>query len=219
METLAVIDFETTGLDPQYGDRATEIAVMLVRNGEIVDRYRSLMNAGVRINGFITSLTGITNDMVRAAPPASIVMREVADFVGDTPLVAHNATFDRRFWDAELGRIGRTRRQGFACSMLISRRVLPDAPDHKLGTLMSYAGLPVTGDYHRAEADAEMAARLTLYLEERLMERFHLDAVPHALLTRIQKAPKHQLQRCVQGYLDTCARALSGRDPSAPARK
>jgi DNA polymerase-3 subunit epsilon len=204
IETLAVIDFETTGLYPQYGDRATEIAVMLVRNGQIVDRYQSLMNAGVRINRFITSLTGITNDMVRAAPQASRVMREVADFVGDYPLVAHNATFDRRFWDAELDRIGRTRQQRFACSMLISRRVLPDAPDHKLSTLVAYAGLPVTGDYHRAEADAEMAARLTLYLEETLIERFQLDAVPHVLLTRIQKAPKYQLQRCVQGYLDAC---------------
>jgi len=200
METLAVIDFETTGLDPQYGDRATEIAVMLVRDGAIVDRYQSLMNAGVRINGFTTSLTGITNDMVRAAPPASRVMREAADFVGDIPLVAHNATFDRRFWDAELDHIGRSRRQDFACSMLISRRVLPDAPDHKLGTLVSYAGLPVTGDYHRAEADAEMAARLLLYLEEQLMERFHLDAVPYALLARIQRAPKHRLQRCVERY-------------------
>ncbi|MCU0834312.1 MAG: 3'-5' exonuclease [Chromatiaceae bacterium] len=200
METLAVIDFETTGLYPQYGDRATEIAVMLVRNGHIVDRFQSLMNAGVRINGFITSLTGITNDMVRAARPASRVMREVADFVGATPLVAHNATFDRRFWDAELDRIGCTRRQDFACSMLIARRVLPDAPDHKLSTLVSFAGLPVIGDYHRAEADAEMAAHLVLYLTEQLMERFHLNEVPHALLARIQKTPKYQLQRCVEGY-------------------
>jgi len=204
MQTLAVIDFETTGLYPQYGDRATEIAVMLVREGEIVDRYQSLMNAGVRINGFITSLTGITNDMVRAAPDASRVMREVADFVGDTPLMAHNATFDRRFWDAELERIGRKRRQGFACSMLIARRVLPDAPDHKLGTLVSFAGLPVTGTYHRAEADAEMAARLVLYLAEQIMERFHLDEVPHALLARIQKAPKNQLQQCIERYRRAC---------------
>ena len=204
METLAVIDFETTGLYPQYGDRATEIAIMLLRNGQIVERYQSLMNAGVRINGFITSLTGITNDMVRAAPQASRVMREVADFVGETPLVAHNATFDRRFWDSELERIRRTRRQDFACSMLISRRVLPDAPDHKLSTLVSYAGLPVAGDYHRAEADAEMAARLMFFLEDKIMERFHLDAVPHALLTRIQKVPKYRLQRCVKGYLKAC---------------
>ena len=200
METLAIIDFETTGLYPQYGDRATEIAVMLVREGEIVDRYQSLMNAGVRINGFITALTGITNAMVRSAPPAARVMGEAAEFVGDTPLVAHNASFDRRFWDAELEQIGRTRRQEFACSMLVARRVLPDAPDHKLGTLVAYAGLPVAGDYHRAGADAEMAAHLTVFMQGHLRRRFQIDAVPHALLARIQKTPKHQLERCVRQY-------------------
>jgi DNA polymerase-3 subunit epsilon len=205
METLAIIDFETTGLYPQYGDRATEIAVMLVRDGQIVDRYQSLMNAGVRINGFITSLTGITNAMVRAAPPAERVMREAAEFVGDTPLVAHNASFDCRFWDAELERIGRARRQAFACSMLDARRVLPDAPDHKLGTLVAFAGLPVAGTYHRAGADAEMAAHLTGYMQGLLMRRFQLDAVPHALLARIQKTPKSQLDRCMQKYCEACA--------------
>ena len=205
METLAVIDFETTGLYPQYGDRATEVAIMLVRDGEIIDRYQSLMNAGVRINSFITSLTGITNQMIREAPPVERVMQEAAAFVGDIPLVAHNASFDRRFWDAELERIGMARRQEFACSMLVARRVLPEAPNHKLGTLVSYAGLPVTGDYHRAEADAEMAAHLTTHLTVQLMQRFQLDAVPHALLVRIQKSPKYRLQQCIEGYCRTCA--------------
>ena len=204
IETLAVIDFETTGLYPQYGDRATEIAIMLVRDGEIIDRYQSLMNAGLRINSFITSLTGITNQMIREAPPAERVMGEAAAFVGDIPLVAHNASFDRRFWDAELERIGRSRRQEFACSMLVARRVLPEAPNHKLGTLVSYAGLPVTGDYHRAESDAEMAAHLTTHLTAQLMQRFRHDAVPHALLVRIQQSPKYRLQQCIEGYCRTC---------------
>ena len=205
METLAVIDFETTGLYPQYGDRATEVAIMLVRDGEIIDRYQSLMNAGVRINGFITSLTGITNQMIREAPPADRVMREAAAFVGDLPLVAHNASFDRGFWDAELARISRSRCQEFACSMLVARRVLPEAPNHKLGTLIAYAGLPVTGDYHRAEADAEMAAHLTTHLTGQLMQRFRLDAVPHALFMRIQKAARNRLPQCVEGYCKTRA--------------
>jgi DNA polymerase III subunit epsilon len=103
MEPVVVIDFETTGLSPEHGARATEIAAVLVRNGQVVDRYQSLMNAGQRIPPFIQSLTGITNSMIRAAPPAAQVMAEVADFVGDYPLVAHNASFDRKFWRAILG--------------------------------------------------------------------------------------------------------------------
>jgi DNA polymerase III subunit epsilon len=106
MEPVVVIDFETTGLSPEHGARATEIAAVLVRNGQVVDRYQSLMNAGQRIPPFIQSLTGITNSMIRTAPPAPQVMAEVADFVGDYPLIAHNASFDRKFWQAELARIG-----------------------------------------------------------------------------------------------------------------
>ncbi len=200
VETIAVIDFETTGLSPDCGDRATEIAAVLVRDGQIVDHYQSLMNAGLRVPTFITHLTGITTAMVRAAPPAGRVMEEVAAFVGDCPLVAHNASFDRKFWDAELGRIGQTRGQAFACSMLVARRVLPQAPNHKLGTLVEFAGLPVTGRYHRAQADAEMAAHLTLYLEQELMRRFGLGTVSHALLGRIQKTPASRLEACVTGF-------------------
>jgi DNA polymerase-3 subunit epsilon len=54
MEVVAVIDFETTGLSPDQGDRATEIAAVLLQGGKVVDRYQSLMNAGVRIPAFIT---------------------------------------------------------------------------------------------------------------------------------------------------------------------
>jgi DNA polymerase III subunit epsilon len=82
MSCLAVIDFETSGATPTHGARATEVAICLFEDGRIVDRYASLMNAGVRIPSFITQLTGITNEMVAAAPPADVVMREAAAFVG-----------------------------------------------------------------------------------------------------------------------------------------
>ena len=200
MEPVAVIDFETTGLSPDHGDRATEIAAVLVQDGQVVDRYQSLMNAGVRIPRFISELTGITDAMVRQAPAAADVMRAVADFVGDTPLVAHNAAFDCKFWDAELARIGRSRPQQFACSMLVARRVLPQAPSHKLGVLVELARLPVTGRYHRALADAEMAASLLVHMEDELRRRYNISHVTHELLREIQKTQKHQLARCLERH-------------------
>lgn len=200
METVAVIDFETTGLSPGMGDRATEIAVVLVRNGKVIDQYQSLMNAGVYIPSFIESLTGITNDMVRKAPKAEKVMREAADFVGKHPLVAHNASFDRKFWDAELERINKARRQEFACSMLLARRIYPDAPSHKLGTLVEYLRLPVTGRFHRALADAEMAANMLLKIESELSRTYKVADVSHDLLLKIQSVPKHALKQCVERY-------------------
>jgi DNA polymerase-3 subunit epsilon len=128
METIAVIDFETTGLWPDAGARAIEIAVVLVRAGGIVDRYQSLMNAGVRIPPFIESLTGITDAMIRRAPPAAEVMRQAAEFIGDLPLVAHHAAFDRQVLDAELARIHQSRRQEFACTVRLARRLYPVRP-------------------------------------------------------------------------------------------
>jgi DNA polymerase-3 subunit epsilon len=200
LEIVAVIDFETTGLSPAQGDRATEIAAVILQDGKVVDRYQSLMNAGVRIPAYIQELTGISQAMIRAAPPVAAVMRDVAEFVGDIPLVAHNAAFDCKFWDAELARIDRHRRQEFACSLLLSRRLLPQAPSHKLGALVEFARLPVAGRYHRALADAEMAASLLLHLEEELRDRYQVRDVSHALLRKIQSVPKAKLAHCLDGH-------------------
>lgn len=197
MEVVAVIDFETTGLSPAQGDRATEVAAVIVEDGRVVDRYQSLMNAGVRVPAYIEALTGISNAMVRAAPPAGEVMRAVSDFVGGIPIVAHNAAFDAKFWDAELARIQRARTQDFVCSLLLSRRLFPLAPSHRLGALVEYAKLPVAGRYHRALADAEMAASLLVRLEEELRLRHQVPQVSVELLRRIQRAPRAQLHKCL----------------------
>lgn len=194
METVAVIDFETTGIAPDAGARATEIAAVLLCNGRIVGRYQSLMNAGAYVPPFIEQLTGISNEMVRAAPPAAKVMREVAEFVGAHPLVAHNASFDRRFWDAELARVGKARVQEFACTMLLARRLCPEAPNHKLGTLVEFMGLPAAGRAHRALADAEMAASLLARLERTLERRFGLGTVTHEMLREIQASSRYELR-------------------------
>lgn len=196
MNIHAVIDFETTGLSPDQGARPTEIAVVLVAGDKIVDRYQSLMNPGVRIPADIQALTGISNEMVRAAPKVETVMREAAAFVGDHPLLAHNAAFDRKFWDAEL----RGRKQEFACSMLLSRRLFPNAANHKLGTLVQTLRLPATGRYHRALADAEATAYLLLRIRQELQQRFQLPAVSHELLLAIQTANRNQLEACIQRH-------------------
>jgi DNA polymerase-3 subunit epsilon len=110
MTTYAILDFETTGMSPDCGACPTEIAVVLVRDRQIVDRYQSLMNGNTWIPPFIQSLTGITNAMVRKAPPMNQVMGEAIEFAADYPLVAHNASFDRKFWDDALSRTSRNQR-------------------------------------------------------------------------------------------------------------
>ncbi|MCU1717644.1 PolC-type DNA polymerase III [Pseudomonas sp. 5P_3.1_Bac2] len=188
-DSIAVLDFETTGLSPAQDARATEIGVVIVEGGQIVARYQSLMNSGAWVPPFIERLTGITNAMLRTAPPAAQVMQEVAEFVGERPLLAHNASFDQKFWDAELARVQRRRSRDFACSLLLARRLLPLAPSHKLGQLNDWIGLPDTGQAHRALADAEMAANLTCFMAQLLRERHGLSEVSHPLLCQLQQVP------------------------------
>ncbi len=199
-ETVAVIDFETTGLSPEWGARATEVAAVVIENGRPAARYESLMNAGVRIPPDIVRLTGITNRMVRGAPRAAEVMEQLARFVGKTPLIAHNAPFDRKFLDAELQRIHRTRQQDMICSVRVARRVYPDAPNHKLATLVAYTGIQVDGRHHRAMVDAEMTVQLWLRMVERLRGEHGLRQVPLDLMSRLQPIPGHSLATFLARY-------------------
>lgn len=191
---IVVLDFETSGMSPLQGDRAIEIGAVRIVEGAIVDRFQSLMNPGRRINSFIEDYTGITNAMVQAAPPAAEVMAAFDHFIADDPLVAHNASFDRRFLDAELQRIDRCRRQAFACSMLLARRIYPEAPNHKLGTLVTYKSLPTDGRFHRALADAEMTAHLWLCMVEDLRDDYGFREVPFALMGALATQKKHRVE-------------------------
>ena len=195
MSRIAVIDFETTGISPGMGDRATEVAIVLTERGRVVDRFQSLMNAGVRIPSFITQLTGITNAMVASAPPAERVMTEAAHFVGEVPMVAHNASFDRRYWVAELARAGLPARQPFACTVLLSRRLYPEVPSHKLGTLVDHFQLPRTGQAHRALADAEMAHELLGRIQHDLRARHGVAEPDHAFLMALQACTRAALPK------------------------
>ncbi len=198
MTSIAVIDFETTGISPNMGDRATEVAIVLVEGGQVVGQFQSLMNAGVRVNSFITQLTGITNEMVQAAPPAEQVMREAARFVGGRPMVAHNAAFDRKFWQAELARCGQDGSHAFACTLLLSRRLYPQAPNHKLGTLAALHHLPSSGRAHRALADAEMAAHLLAQMQRDIAARCGGRPVEYELLMGLQRCSKTQVSAYLQ---------------------
>jgi DNA polymerase III subunit epsilon len=203
METIAVIDFETTGISPGQGARATEIAAVLVQSGQIVGRFQSLMNSGAWVPPFIEQLTGISNRMLQTAPPARAVMHEVARFTKGCPLVAHNAAFDRGFWQAELAQAecAPDAAHVFACTVLLSRRLYPHAHNHRLGTLAKLHALPSAGRAHRALADAEVTAHLLLRMQQDVRERFAETlagaGATHALLMAMQRSPKDRLQRCV----------------------
>ncbi len=204
-ERIAVIDFETTGMGPQQGARATEIAVVIVEGGRIVDRYQSLMRTGVRVPPFIVQLTGITNAMLAAAPPAEQVMHEVDALTRGLPMVAHNASFDRSFWQSERTWAGLAPDPAheFACTVLLSRRIFPQAPAHKLQTLVDWLGLQRDGRAHRALSDADVTAQLLIALVDALQGKHAASlgerAVDHALLAQLQRVPRERFGRVIDG--------------------
>ncbi len=194
-DTVVVLDFETTGLSPTQGDRAIEIGAVLVEKGNVTDQFQQLMNPGMRINHFIENYTGITNSMLRDAPPCEGVMGEFVRFIDGHNLVAHNASFDRRFLDAELCHIDQNYSGEFACSMLVARRVYPDAPNHKLGGLVEYANISTDGVFHRALADSEMTAKLWLKMIEDLSKRYTLQNVSFSLMQKLSRTSKKKVNR------------------------
>ncbi|SHF09247.1 PolC-type DNA polymerase III [Vibrio gazogenes] len=166
--SVVILDFETTGLSPNLGDRAIEIGAVKLVDGEVVDSFQQLMNPGFRVSPFIENYTGITNNMLRKAPSCDEVMISFSEFIADENLIAHNASFDKRFLDAELERINRGYAGTFVCSLLVARRLIQDAPSYKLGELVRYKNIDNDGVFHRALADAQMTAKLWLHMIEDL---------------------------------------------------
>jgi len=193
--SFIVLDFETTGLSPNVGARTTEVAAVRVENGRMTDRFQSLMNPGVRIPSFIQDLTGITNQMISKAPKNAKVMNDLHQFIGKTPLVAHNASFDKKFLDAELELLGLKSEQHMACSLLVARRVYQNAPNHKLGTLVKYKNIEHDGTFHRALADAEMTARLWLCMKEDIANLIGISEVTYDVMRLLATTPKKDVNK------------------------
>lgn len=194
MDKCIVIDFETTGLSPGQ-DRAIEVAAVLIENGKIRDRFQTLMNPGKRVSSFIESYTGISNEMLRDAPSNEKAIRELLSFVGKAPLVAHNASFDRRFLEFEVAKAGKSQDFQMACSLLVSRRIYEEAPNFKLQTLVELHNLNVSGKFHRALADAEMTPSLWLKMKQDIQKKFHLKEVTFEFMHTLGKTPKSKLHK------------------------
>lgn len=187
-QPIVMIDFETTGLSPDMGDRITEVAALRIAGGRVVERYVSLINCQVRIPSFITGLTGITQAMVDGAPPVAQVVPALLDFIGGDTLSAHNASFDEKFLRAESARLGLTPgHQSTLCSLKLSRRVFPALASYKLGNLSGQLGIHFNSAAHRAESDAEVAAQVLLHIGRHLDRTYGLGVIDPALLLSVNK--------------------------------
>lgn len=187
-QPIVMLDFETTGLSAAAGDRITEVAALRIVDGAVTERYVTLINCGVRIPHFVTSLTGISQRMVDSAPPVAQVLPQLLDFIGNDVLAAHNASFDARFLLAESQRQGLTPRHGgLICSLKLARRILPGQTSYKLGGLAHALNITYRGAAHRAEADAEVSTRLLLHIGDSLRHEYHCQSIAPSLLEAINR--------------------------------
>lgn len=149
--TFAFLDLETTGGNSSR-DRITEIGIRFWRAGEILGEWQTLLNPETRISPFIENFTGISNEMVAAAPLFEEVADELEAQLKGTVFVAHNARFDYGFIKAEFRRLGRMFSAKVLCTVKLSRRLYPEFRRHNMDALIARHGLARV-QRHRAMGD------------------------------------------------------------------
>lgn len=162
---FAVIDIETTGTRPDK-DRITEIAILLHDGEQVVKRYCTLVNPECRIPMEISRLTGITDDMVRNAPPFYAIAKEVVELTKDAVFVAHNVRFDYGFIKSAFRELGYMYQRKTLCTVRLSRKTFKGLPSYSLGRLCESLDIRIK-DRHRASGDAEATAILLSRIIER----------------------------------------------------
>lgn len=192
-ESIVVLDFETTGLRCDQGDRITEAAALRVVNGKIVETFETLVNSGARIPPHISNFTGITTEMIDSAPPAAQAIADLVDFIGNDAVVAHNAGFDQGFLEQECGLLKLDYApRDFICSVKLGRLLFPNMRTHALGALASSLGLAFTPGAHRAGSDAQATVGIFNRLVEVFVSRYPFAAFTSRNLNRLLQLPAEQ---------------------------
>jgi DNA polymerase III epsilon subunit family exonuclease len=170
---FTVLDLETTGLSAKK-NAITEVTAIQYRNGEEVGKYSTLVNPTEPISEEVELLTGISNEMVRQAPALVIVLSELSNFIGDSPLiVGHNVGFDIGFLREKVGQTGlsvfldRYEYGRAFCTKQLAQKALPGLPSYEGVVVATTCGVH-NPNPHRAESDVRMSAGILFELIKRL---------------------------------------------------
>ena len=160
---FTIIDVETTGKGIR-NNRITEICIVRIEDGVIVEKFVSLVNPEQHIPNYITELTGIDDEMVRKAPVFAEIAEEVIRLTKDAVFVAHNVSFDFHVVRSEFRYLGYTYERPKLCTVRLSRKLIPNLFSYSLGKLCDSLSIPLM-DRHRAEGDTDA----TVILFQRLL--------------------------------------------------
>jgi len=173
---FSVIDVETTGLSAKT-NRVIEIGLVKVRNYKIVERYETLINPGSYIPGFISQLTGITDDDVANAPFFSDIVEDLKQFIGETIISGHNLSFDSSFIKYEFFRNGEEPLYNEqVCTLKLARRIFPNLKSKSLSSVTKHLKLR-NKSAHRALGDAEVTARILIKIIKQLKKESKVETL------------------------------------------
>lgn len=169
--SYVVVDVETTGTSPWSGDRITEIAAVVVRDGVVAETFETLVNPERPIPPMITALTQINWEMVKDAPRFRDICDDLVRVLSGHVFVAHNVDFDWRFVSSEVQRASGQRLSGRRlCTVRLARRVLPQLRSRRLDSVANYYGVEILAR-HRAAGDAVATAHVLLRLLDEARDR------------------------------------------------
>ncbi|MBA3681537.1 MAG: GIY-YIG nuclease family protein [Bacteroidetes bacterium] len=157
---FAIIDIETCGGKFNYEKgRITEICILVHDGLSVVDKFTTLLNPECNITPYFTSLTNITNDMVKDAPKFHEVAKKIIEMTENCVFVAHNVGFDYNFIKDEFASLGYKYKRETLCTVRLSRKLIPGRISYSLGHLCASLSIEIFGR-HRAEGDAVATAQL-----------------------------------------------------------
>ncbi|MBC7693597.1 MAG: hypothetical protein H7222_17665 [Methylotenera sp.] len=162
--TYIILDFETTGLDPETSE-IIEIGAIRVKGLEASERYHTLVKPKGELPLAISQLTGITSEMISTAPPLRDVVLAFSDFLGDLPIVAHNSSLEQGFLDHHVSPMISGRAFSVYNSIDPLAILLPDHASHSMESLRKWAGVDLE-NAHRADKDCEDLLKVLAYSQD-----------------------------------------------------
>ncbi|MGH8492148.1 MAG: 3'-5' exonuclease [Moraxellaceae bacterium] len=187
MSAFVILHMETNGLTPARGGRVFEAALVRVQEGRITNSHHSLMNPGLPLPPFLTTLTGITPSMIREAPASARAMSELLTFMGDAVLVAHNVSNERQLWQHELALADYHHKTDFLCTLRLARRLYPWVSSQKIPALAVLLGIGPSSLHKRALDMALLKAQIFVQMQADLLGLYPDENINAAFLERYQK--------------------------------
>ena len=157
--TYCVLDLETTGISFRT-EKITEIGIMKVKNGEVIDEFSTFVNPEKPIPQKVIDVTHITDDMVKDAPTIDEILPKALEFIGDSVIVAHNADFDVGFLKHNCFQLGLKLENTYVDTLRLAKDLFPDYKKYKLGIIAENLGIKVVdlafgglADYYEFRCD------------------------------------------------------------------